>query len=219
MIHNHFIETLFSGLEFFHLPVDKTSLSVYSRYFELLCDWNTRMNLVSERDMDRFVEYHILDSLKIVSCIDFSLISSILDFGSGAGLPGIPLAIAFPDCRITLVDSMLKRTIFLETVVSSLSLSNVHVLRSRAEDIPSSLNSSFDLVVTRATLRLSSFFLTCSRFLSPAGFLVSIKGEDILDELSSLHRSCENTVFNIHDYIPHVPDNVRSGHVICVSRC
>jgi 16S rRNA (guanine527-N7)-methyltransferase len=212
-----FLQNLVHGLEFFHLPTDECSLDRYFQYYLLLSDWNTRMNLVSERDMGRFVEYHILDSLKILSCADFPGTSNILDFGSGAGLPGIPLAIALPHCRVTLLDSILKRTRFLETVASSIPLPNVSVVRSRIEELPSSLNGSFDAVVTRATVSLSSFFTSCSRFISPRGFLVSIKGEQVSEELLELENVKKSPVFHIRDCMPVVPEYVRSGHVVIIS--
>jgi 16S rRNA (guanine527-N7)-methyltransferase len=213
-----FFQSLRSGLDSLHLSCDNSILSRYFQYYELLCNWNTRMNLISQRDVDRFVEFHILDSLKILTCNDFSKVSRVLDFGSGAGLPGIPLALALPNCTFILLDSIQKKTLFLESVRSSLSLSNVSVLRSRSEDIPSSYDESFDAVITRATVRLPEYFSSCSRFVSPSGFLVSIKGEHISEELSDLRHMCQNTVFNIHDCIPVVPDTVRTGHVIRIAR-
>lgn len=214
-----FYESLRYGLEFFHLPSDESVIECYYRYFELLLDWNTRMNLVSDRDLERFVEYHLLDSLKILSCADFSSVHRILDFGSGAGLPGIPLAIALPHCHITLLESMLKRTNFLSTAVSSLALPNVTVLRARVEELPFSLNGSFDAVVTRATVSLLTFPHLCARFIKPPGFLTSIKGEHITVELDELRGAGGKRVFNIRDCVPDVPESVRSGHVIIISGC
>ncbi len=213
-----FIQNLVSGLEFFHLPFDEIILDRYFQYYTLLLEWNTRMNLVSNRDMGRFVDYHILDSLKLLACADFSVVSHMLDFGSGAGLPGIPLAIALPDCKVTLLDSIQKRTSFLETVVTSLKLNNTSVVRSRVEELPVSLNGSFDAVVTRATVSLSDFFHSCSRFISDNGFMVSIKGETISGELDVLKSSFKKRVFHITDCIPDVPENVRAGHVIFLSK-
>lgn len=214
---SEFIKSLASGASLFGVSLDDESLSLFFRYYELLIDWNTRMNLISNRDLDRFVSYHLLDSLKIVTCADFSRISRLLDFGSGAGLPGIPLAISFPHISFTLVDSIEKRIRFLEETVCSLSLDNVTVLRSRAETLPASLNLSFDAVVTRATVSLSLFFSLCSRFIKRDGCLISIKGEDVSDELSSLKRTVKSLVFNIRDCIPVVPDSVRAGHIIIIS--
>jgi 16S rRNA (guanine527-N7)-methyltransferase len=212
-----FIQSLRHGLEYFHLPSDAHALDCYTRYFEVLLDWNSRMNLISGRDMDRFVEYHLLDSLKLLSCADFSGVTRILDFGTGAGLPGIPLAIALPHCHITLVDSIQKRTFFLETAVSALSLSNVTVVRARAEELPSSLNASFDAVVTRATVRLGDYFQLCARFIKPGGFLASIKGEQISEELDELRKMKRIRLFNIRDCVPYVPEKVRAGHVVLIS--
>lgn len=212
-----FIHSLRDGLEFFHLPIEDASLERYFRYYELLLEWNSLMNLVSARDMDRFVEYHILDSLKILTCADYSGCSRILDFGSGAGLPGIPLSLALPDVHVTLVDSLLKRTRFLEAAVSSLGLTNVTVVRARAEEIPISPNATFDCIVTRATVTLLQYFRLCSRFTAPNGFMVSIKGDHISDELSGLQKALKNTVINMRVCDPQVPESVRKGTVITLT--
>ena len=127
------------------------------------------------------------------------MISVLFDICSiSARAPVFPESLCLsllPQCHITLVDSLQKRTRFLDCVVSTLSLSNVTVLRSRVEDISSSFNGSFDAVVTRATVSLPSFFQLCSRFIQSHGFLASIKGEHISDELESLHTSIDLKVF------------------------
>jgi 16S rRNA (guanine527-N7)-methyltransferase len=216
MSNNSFITTLSDGLDFFHLPSSESFLKKYSCYFDILSDWNSRMNLVSKGELNRFVEYHILDSLKITCCVNLSSFHSVIDFGSGAGLPGIPLAIAYPDIHFTLLDSIQKKTFFLESLISELSLSNVTVIRSRAEDVSLSSRSFFDCVVTRATVTLSSYFQLCSRFLKENGSLVSIKGNTIESEFSDLLKIVDSKVFNISDCIPMVPDYVRSGHIIVI---
>ena len=187
-------------------------------YYDLVSDWNRRMNLVSSRDIDRFVDYHILDSLKIAACFDFNSVTSLMDFGSGAGLPGIPLAIAFPGIRVTLVESRLKPTTFLNHVVESVPLPNVTVIRSRGEELPKKLNGAFDLVVTRATVKLSEFFHLTARFIPSGGTLLSIKGNTIDDEHSALEMCADKSVFHISIALPPRLEGVRSGKVVTISR-
>ncbi len=186
------------------------------RYRDLAADWSTRINLVSRRDLDRFLTYHLLDSLKCVPFLGIH-VRRILDFGAGAGLPGIPLAIAFPDTVITLLESRLKRSAFLELAVRELSLGTVRVVHSRAEDLPSSENRHYDVVVTRATVSLTAFFTTCRRFTTRTVRLLSIKGEDIGEEIATLRAAADPSVFNISVFRPPVVPGVRTGTVVTVS--
>ncbi|MHB9030215.1 MAG: 16S rRNA (guanine(527)-N(7))-methyltransferase RsmG [Candidatus Latescibacterota bacterium] len=213
-----FSSVLSSGAFRYGLSLSTQSLSLFQRYAELLSSWNTRMNLVSSRDMERFVEYHLLDSLKIVSVFDFPSVSRMLDFGSGAGLPGIPLAIVFPASHITLLDSREKRVRFLEEAIRSLPLPNASVLRSRIEDIPSSFSGAFEVVTTRATVCLSDFFHLASPLLSPGGSLISIKGEFIEEEYELLVKAVDDHLFHIHCVTPVTVPGVRTGQVVIITK-
>lgn len=185
-------------------------------YRDLAADWSTRINLVSRRDLDRFLTYHLLDSLKCAPFLGIH-VRRLFDFGAGAGLPGIPLAIAFPDIAITLLESRLKRIMFLEHAVRELSLGTVRVVRSRAEDLPPSENRQYDVVVTRATVSLAAFFTTCRRFTTRTGRLLSIKGEDISEELAALRAAVDPSVFNISVARPPIVPGVRTGTIVTVS--
>jgi 16S rRNA (guanine527-N7)-methyltransferase len=209
-----FNSRLSSGAVFYGLSLDERTLGLFHSYYALLCEWNTRMNLISSRDLDRFVEYHLLDSLKAASCVDLTSAGSLMDFGSGAGLPGIPLALAFPHLQVSLVESIGKKCAFLENAVKALSLTNTIVLHSRIENLPSSLDCSFDVVITRATVRLDRFHRVARRFLSSRGTLIAIKGDRIDDELSALVSSTYGSVFHITSTHPHEVPGVRTGHVV-----
>jgi 16S rRNA (guanine527-N7)-methyltransferase len=212
-----FFSVLSSGASEYGLSLDHRALSLFSSYAELVSSWNTRMNLVSSRDMDRFVEYHLLDSLKISTCIDLSSCGKVMDFGSGAGLPGIPIALVFPHVTVTLVESVGKKCRFLMEAVSVLPLRNVTVLHSRIEDLSFSLDGSFDCVVTRATVKLARYVPIASRFISPTGSLVSIKGDHIKGELRELKKKVDERVFHITVTHPVTIPNVRTGTVVLLS--
>ncbi len=94
---SEFKHAVLEGGQFYGVHPDEDSLEAFVSYYDLLSEWCSKVNLVSKRDMNRFEEYHILDSLKVASIFNFCGKQSILDFGSGAGLPGIPLAISFPE--------------------------------------------------------------------------------------------------------------------------
>jgi 16S rRNA (guanine527-N7)-methyltransferase len=213
-----FFSVLSSGASGYGLSLDQRTLSLFTSYTELVSSWNERMNLVSSLDMPRFVEYHLLDSLKISTCINLSSCKKIMDFGSGAGLPGIPIALVFPHVLVTLVESVGKKCRFLMEAVSVLSLRNVTVLHSRIEDLPSSLDGSFDYVVTRATGKLARYTLIASRFINSAGSLVSIKGDRIANELRELEKKVDARVFHITVIHPVTIPNVRTGTVVLLSR-
>jgi len=215
---NDFSLSLSGGALLYGVHLDDDALSLLERYSDILSLWNRTMNLVSKRDMDRFVEYHLLDSLKVSSCIDMVSLEKIMDFGSGAGLPGIPLKIAFPHLQTVLVDSMAKRVNFLTHVISELSLSSVSVIRSRVEEMPSSYNGAFDMVITRATVSLLRAFSFTARFLRPKGMLVSIKGEQIENELYELQQHVDSRLFNIGIFKPPVIEKVRTGYVVIITK-
>jgi 16S rRNA (guanine527-N7)-methyltransferase len=219
---------LIDGLELYGIHPDDSVISRLDDYTSLVRDWSTRINLVSLRDCDRFVEYHLLDSLKTAVCVDYTSMHRILDFGSGAGLPGIPLAIVYPNLDVTLLDSRLKRSVFLEHAVSSLAVKNAAVVRNRIEELPRTFERSFDCVITRATTGLSEFLHIAHRLLSPGGILVSIKGEDIFSELEALNDSITklpngkkgrvHRSFNISTTVPQAFRNVRQGHIVTISK-
>jgi len=150
-------------------------------YLALLERWNHAYNLTAVRDPEAMVVRHVLDSLSILPWLAGP---QVLDVGSGAGLPGIPLAIARPDHRFCLVDSNGKRTRFLNQVVAELRLKNVGVARSRIEDYQP--NTLFDSVVSRAFSTLADLVVDAGRLCAPAGRLLAMKGVFPDDELVRL---------------------------------
>jgi 16S rRNA G527 N7-methylase RsmG len=113
---------------------------------------------------------------------------------------------------------MAKRVNFLSHVISELSLSSVSVIRSRVEEMPSSYNGAFDMVITRATVSLLRAFTFTARFLRPKGMLVSIKGEQIENELHELQQHPDSRLFNIRIFKPPVVDKVRTGYVVIITK-
>ncbi len=199
-----------------HLTVDM--IRSLERYYSLVLDWNSRMNLVSSGDLSRFIEYHILDSLKAASVFDFSSVRSMLDFGSGAGLPGIPLAVAYPHLRTVLLDSREKRCRFLDTAIHDIPVLNASVLRSRVEELDSGFDQTFEIVITRATVSLSDYYRLCSRLVSPNGTLVSIKGDAVDDEFRELENTVDTRVFHIRRVTPVTFPGVRTGQIVLIKR-
>lgn len=117
-------------------------------------DWNSKINVVSRKDMDSFVEHHVLHSLAIAKVQPFKSMAEILDVGTGGGFPGIPLAIMFPESKFYLVDSIGKKIKVVSDVVEKLGLKNVRCAQTRVEQIP---ERDFDFIVSRAVTDLSQF--------------------------------------------------------------
>ena len=114
-------------------------------------EWNAKINVISRKDIDNLYEHHILHSLAIAKILSFQPHTSVLDFGTGGGFPGIPLAILFPDCQFTLVDSIGKKILVATEIAKSIGLKNVEIKQCRAEEE----KGKYEFVVSRAVMSLS----------------------------------------------------------------
>ena len=140
-------------------------------YLELIHKWNRVYNLTAVRDADRMLAHHVLDSLAVVPHIEGK---QVLDVGSGAGLPGIPLALALPQSKITLLESNHKKATFLKQATIELALSGVDVVNERAETWAAP--GQFDVVISRALADLGEFVSLAARHCAPEGVLAAMKG-------------------------------------------
>lgn len=158
------------GLDLLPFESSSEQLNSYVDYLQMLQRWNGVFNLTAIRDPLKMVSHHLMDSLAIVPLIDGR---KVLDVGSGAGLPGIPLAIHFDDREFVLLDSNGKKTRFLTQVCIELALSNVEVIQSRVEDYV----GRFEQVVCRAFASLDSIAASCGHLLSEDGNLLAMKAQ------------------------------------------
>lgn len=168
----------------------------FIRYYELLTEWNKLMNLTAITDYEEVVLKHFTDSLSLVKAFsDSALLSdkklSVIDVGTGAGFPAIPLKIAFPNLQITMLDSLQKRIKFLEEVIAGLQLDGITALHGRAEDIAkqSGLREQFDLCVSRAVARLASLSEYCLPFVKKNGYFIPYKSEKTESELAEAEHA------------------------------
>lgn len=167
---------------------------------ELYADWNSKINVISRKDMDNFVEHHVLHSLAIAKIIQFKTMCDIMDLGTGGGFPGIPLAIMFPDANFYLVDSIGKKIKVVNDIAAQLELTNVKAEQIRAEQV----KKDFDFIVSRAVTDLSQFVGWVKGKISDTHYhklhngIIYLKGGDLDDEIAPFHKKIR--LYNISDF-------------------
>jgi len=175
-----------SGLSKLHLDFSKKTLGKIVAYIELLQKWNKVYNLTAICDQEAIIIRHIFDSLAITPFIKGP---NILDFGTGAGFPGIPLALALPEYHFVLLDSVHKKSTFLNHVVLSLKIENVEVVNSRIETFR--FDPGFATIVTRATAKVAEVIDKTAHLSADSGQILIMKGRDPQEELKSIKNPFE----------------------------
>ncbi|VAW61638.1 16S rRNA (guanine(527)-N(7))-methyltransferase [hydrothermal vent metagenome] len=168
-------ERLHEGLQRLQLDIDVNSQKKLLTYLQLMLKWNKAYNLTAIRDLDEMIIRHLLDSLSIMPYIKHS---PVLDVGTGAGLPGIPLAICMPDCQFVLLDSNGKKTRFLAQAKIELGIENIDIIHSRIEDYKPSF--SFEIVTCRAFAALNSILEQTQHLVTSSTRIMAMKGRDDL---------------------------------------
>lgn len=174
-------ELLHQGLVELNDVPDKGTEAQLIRYIELIAQWNRVFNLTAIRDLDAMVTRHLLDSLTIKPFIKGK---NVLDVGTGAGLPGIPLAIVMPEKQFVLLDSNQKKTRFLQQTVYQLRLKNVRVVHQRVEEYKA--EQLFDTVISRAFSTLREYLQFSKHLVKPGGQILAMKGVYPLTELQEV---------------------------------
>lgn len=161
-------------------------------FYNMLIDKNKVMNLTGITEFTEVVEKHFLDSIYLNRVTDLDQPVKIIDLGTGAGFPGIPLKIAFPEIEITLVDSLNKRIHFIEEVIEELGLTSIYAVHSRAEELArnSEYREKFDLCVSRAVANLSTLEEYCLPFVHIGGKFISYKSGEIEEEVQESKKAC-----------------------------
>ena len=181
-----FKEILIDAAQKFGLNFDERQLEQLEIFYNLIVDWNKKINLTALVDEKDFAVKHVIDSLTVWDDEKFADVKNFVDVGTGAGFPAIPLKIFQPHLEVTLIDSLAKRVEFLKKVVAELNLENVKCLHGRAEDLAhdKNLREKFDLVTARAVARLNILAEYCLPFVKVGGNFAAMKGKNFREEIS-----------------------------------
>ena len=162
-------------------------------YYELLTEWNSFMNLTAITEYEDVLKKHFVDSVSLIQAVDVRKELTLIDVGTGAGFPGLALKIAYPELKVTLLDSLQKRIQFLDAVIEKLGLEGIETIHGRAEDFakPQKLRESFDLCVSRAVANLSTLSEYCLPFVKVGGYFIPYKSEKIAQEKEEAEKALE----------------------------
>ena len=178
-----------------HFSLTALQLEQFTKLGELYRDWNTKINVISRKDIDNLYSHHILHSLAIAKVLNFASGTTLLDVGTGGGFPGIPMAILFPECQFTLVDSIGKKVLVASEVAKSLGLQNVRCIKERVEEE----KGKYDFIISRAVMPMNDLVKLVRKNISnkhqnamPNGLMV-LKGGKLEGELHEFRKHVELT--------------------------
>ncbi|WP_432648107.1 16S rRNA (guanine(527)-N(7))-methyltransferase RsmG [Mitsuokella sp.] len=203
------------------LTLSEEQLRQFTRYYELLIEWNEKMNLTAITEEHEVAVKHMVDSLTAYDTSLFQDGVSVIDVGTGAGFPGLPLKIFCPGIKLTLMDSLNKRVKFLQTVVTELGLQNVECVHARAEEGARNkkYREQFDLAVSRAVARLPILCEYCLPFVKRGGHFLALKGRAFAEEVEEAQKAIK-VMGGSHTEVRevHLPDLEDKRAIIIVTK-
>ena len=197
-----FKEELTKAATEYGISLNDTQMAQYNRYFELLVEWNEKINLTAITEPKEVAIKHIIDSITAYDKKIFQKGTTVIDVGTGAGFPGLPLKIFCPEIKMTLMDSLNKRIKFLQTVVEELGLKDVECVHARAEEGARNkkYRESFDIAVSRAVARLPILCEYCLPFVKKGGHFIALKGMQYNDEYYRIIADANYLVVPVNIY-------------------
>ncbi|MGF7049290.1 16S rRNA (guanine527-N7)-methyltransferase [Paenibacillus sp. DS2015] len=203
------------------INLSEFQLEQFEIYFNELVSWNEKMNLTGITEREQVYTKHFYDSVSLAFFMDMSKVKNLADIGSGAGFPGIPLKICFPDLQLTIIDSLNKRITFLQNIVDQLKLSNVTLIHGRAEECGHKREhrDQYDLVTARAVAKLGMLNEFCLPFVRVGGIFAAMKGSDPSVEIQEATRSLKelrSEVKQVEKFT--LPIEEADRHIVLISK-
>lgn len=173
------------------VELDEKKISCFIRYMELLKEWNQKINLTAITEDEEIVKKHFVDSISILQSGVIKEQMSIIDVGTGAGFPGIPMKIIMPSLNITLLDSLNKRIIYLNDVISQLQLEGIKTVHARAEELSRNKEhrEKYDIAVARAVANLNMLTEYCLPYVKTGGYFIAMKGPSVNEEIEGARNA------------------------------
>jgi 16S rRNA (guanine527-N7)-methyltransferase len=203
------------------ISLNEGQFKQFALYYEQLVSWNEKMNLTGITEREQVYTKHFYDSVSLSFYVPMKEIVTLVDIGSGAGFPSIPLKIVYPHLKITIIDSLNKRIQFLENIVNELILSDVTCLHGRAEDLAriDKYRDQFDIATARAVAKLNALNELCLPFVKKSGHFIAMKGSDPTEELQEAKfsfKELKSELVKIHSF--ELPIEQSKRHIIIIRK-